>query len=355
MPNHIENIIALNGDEKVIKEMLKAIQNDDYGLGTVDFNKIIPMPDSLHIESGSRTDRGLKQYKEFISEILFAKKETDISKISPEAIEEYETEYLTGKNDIKPDEWLLGKTAWNNIQNYGAPTWYDWSINNWGTKWNAYGYSDGVDYSKNNQLWFQTAWSAPHPMLEKLTGMFPEITFEHEWADEDIGSNCGRKIYSNGECTEKYYPESEKDCIEFACRVWDYDLADLGLMLNKSENGYINIDMSSYDLIELFDKPALFTNERLTNADIPQGLYYYHLRCNDNGCNFATIEPKVTVNHAGSVITDEPIEFEKQGYIEFTEDTMPNFLGEEMTIGEYMLGEFEQAADESQQTGGIQL
>lgn len=42
MPNHVENIIALKGDERKIREMLEAIKNDDYGLGTVDFNKIIP-------------------------------------------------------------------------------------------------------------------------------------------------------------------------------------------------------------------------------------------------------------------------------------------------------------------------
>lgn len=41
MPNHVENIITLKGDEKRIREMLEAIKNDDFGLGTLDFNKII--------------------------------------------------------------------------------------------------------------------------------------------------------------------------------------------------------------------------------------------------------------------------------------------------------------------------
>lgn len=107
-------------------------------------------------------------------------------------------------------------------------------------------------------------------------------------------------------------------------------------------------------MISLFGKPALFTNERLTDADIPKGLFCYHLREGDDG-RFATIEAKVTVNHAGSVITDEPIDFSKQGYIAFTEDTEPNFIGEELTMGEYMRGEFEQAENESQQSGGMQL
>lgn len=223
MPNHVENIITLKGDEQKIREMLEAIKNDNYGLGTIDFNKIIPMPNSLNIEAGSRTDRGLKVYKEFISQFLFDRKETDVLKISAEELAESEKTFLAQRTDIETDEWDFGKTAWNNIQNYGAPTWYEWSINNWGTKWNAYGYEEDTDYSEMENLWFRTAWSAPHPVIEKLAEMYPEITFEHEWADEDIGANCGRKIYRGGECTEEYYPESEKDAIEFACRVWDYD------------------------------------------------------------------------------------------------------------------------------------
>lgn len=71
MPNHVENIIALKCDERKIREMLEAIKNDDYGLGTVDFNKIIPMPESLNIEAGSRTDRGLKAYSDFNTIISF--------------------------------------------------------------------------------------------------------------------------------------------------------------------------------------------------------------------------------------------------------------------------------------------
>ena len=66
MPNHVENIITLKGDEKRIREMLEAIKNDDFGLGTLDFNKIIPMPNSLNIEAGSRTDKGLKAYRDLL-------------------------------------------------------------------------------------------------------------------------------------------------------------------------------------------------------------------------------------------------------------------------------------------------
>lgn len=352
MPNHVENIIALKGDEKSIRKMLEAIKNDDYGLGTVDFNKVIPMPESLNIESGSKSNTGIKAVKEYLNNTL------DEHKDKTGTYDDFFNDLRSHRNDISDEKekeiWDIGVIAVENLHKYDAPTWYEWSINNWGTKWNAYGYEEDTDYSEMKRLWFQTAWSAPHPVLQKLTEMYPEITFEHEWADEDIGANCGRKTYSGGECTESYYPESEKDAIEFTCHVFDYEPADLDLMLNKTENGYINVEMDSYDLISLFGKPALFTNERLTNEDIPKDLFCYHLRHGNDG-EFAAVEPKVQVNHAGSVITDKPIDFGEQGYISFTDDTAPNFIGNELTVGEYMRGEFEQGENESQQIGGIQL
>lgn len=66
MPNHVENIITLQGDKRKIREMLEAVQNDDLGIGTIDFNKITGMPNRLNIEAGSRTKRGLEFYKSFI-------------------------------------------------------------------------------------------------------------------------------------------------------------------------------------------------------------------------------------------------------------------------------------------------
>ena len=52
MPNHVENHIEFSGDEQRISAMLEQIKNDEYGIGTIDFNKIIPMPESLNIAAG---------------------------------------------------------------------------------------------------------------------------------------------------------------------------------------------------------------------------------------------------------------------------------------------------------------
>ena len=160
----------------------------------------------------------------------------------------------------------------------------------------------------------------------------PVIGFEHTWADEDIGQNCGRFSYDGGERTEEYTPETDAKAVDFACKAWNYDPKDMDLYLNSTGSKYICIESSDYQPIELLGKPALFTNERLTDEGIPQGLYCYHLREGDDG-SFCSVEPKVSVNHGGSVITDEPIDFGEQGYVSFTDDTSPNFLGEELTLG----------------------
>ena len=229
MPNHVVNHISLQGDPEKIRSMLEAIKSDELGIGSVDFNKIIPMPKSLDIEAGSRTDRGLQAYRDFIDVYTFARSINDTAKALENIPVESEEVFLRQRTDIRRDEWELGKTAWHNIREYGAPTWYDWCVTNWGTKWNAYGYDEnGADYHDGDSLCFQTAWSAPHPILEKLTEMFPEIELEHEWADEDIGQNCGRHSYKDGERIEEYYPESETEAIEFACRAWDYRYGSIG-------------------------------------------------------------------------------------------------------------------------------
>ena len=354
MPNHVENHIEFNGDKQQIDAMLKKIGSDEYGIGTIDFKKIINMPETLNIEAGSRTDHGLKAYREFIEVYTAGRSDKEALKALENIPTESENAFLCQRTDIKRDEWELGKIAWQNIRKYGAPTWYEWSITNWGTKWNAYGYEEGTDYSACDELTFQTAWSAPHPILRKLSEMFPEIVFKHQWADEDIGMNCGERCYLGGEKIDEFIPEGIR-ATEFALEVWDYDPLELGLAKNSTGTAYVNIENESYQLIELFGKPALFSNDRITPKDIPEGLYCYDLRHSDDGDRFCSVEPKVAVNHGGSVITDIPLDFGDEGYISLTEDTEPNFLSEDLTIAEYMNGEFEPSDSHELTAGGMQL
>jgi len=267
MPNHITNIVAASGDEERIQAMLREIQNDEYGVGSVDFNKIIPMPDDVDS--------------------------------------------------------------------------YNWCIANWGSKWNSYGYTADTGF-KDGKLTFLTAWLAPHPILQKLSEMYPEIEITHEWADEDIGTNCGRYAYYDGERIEEYYPESNKERIEFAARVMNSDPSEWCLYLNASETDYVNFSDEEFEVIEIEGQTALFTNDRMTDADIPKGLHCYHLRHGDDS-NFCALEKSVAVNHGGSVIVKEPIDLGKNGCISLNSDSSPNFTGETTLMEDFFKNEEEQS------------
>lgn len=53
-----------------------------------------------------------------------------------------------------------------------VPAWYDWSCENWGTKWNA---CDSQYSTKDPEhvIWFDTAWSPPVSVFEALAMRFP--------------------------------------------------------------------------------------------------------------------------------------------------------------------------------------
>lgn len=47
MPNNVTNILEVSGDADQKQTMFEAIKNDKHGLGSIDFNKVIPMPENV--------------------------------------------------------------------------------------------------------------------------------------------------------------------------------------------------------------------------------------------------------------------------------------------------------------------
>ena len=352
MPNWVENKLSYNGNEAEIKEMLKKIRYDNATIGTIDFNIIIPMPKSLDIECGSRTDKGIEMVKNYLENLPAELKGKEGT--YEEVLEDLHNHSADISDDEEKKIWDIGITAVDNLYKYNAPTWYEWCNDNWNTKWNACGYDENTDYSDSDFIWFQTAWSTPIPVIKKLSEMYPNIELTLEFADEDLGQNCGEMKFKDGDIFEEYIPQTGKEAIEFAAKVWEYDLSDFQLHLNATGTDYIYTGESDYELIELFGKPALFTNERLTLNDVPLGLNLYHIRMSDDNGMFAALEPEVKVNHGGSVITSKNIDFGEEGYIEFTDETAPNFTGQDISIDDYVTENY--TLDEGEeQTGGINL
>ena len=247
--------------------------------------------------------------------------------------EESEEVFLTARKEIDRDNGNIGRRAFQNKLKYGASTWYDWCVNNWGTKWNSYGYSEDRDV---HSAVFDTAWSAPKPVMLKLSEMIPDVRITHQWADEDLGYNCGSAEYYNGELVYENFFENTKEAFEHALDVWNYDAKEYGYLLNTTETDYIYADGEKLDAIELLGNVALITNERLNESDIPKGMYLYHIRgCDDDPMKFGALEKSVKVNHAASVVVNEPIDLGEKGYIEFNDDNPLNCLGTSMTLMEY--------------------
>lgn len=166
MPNHITNIIYVSGNEKTINKCLNFVKSDPEFVPKdeqreFDFDRIIPMP--AHIYRGN---------------------------LGMEEEEKY------GKENC----------------------WYDWSIKNWGTKWNCYDVSVG-----GNTIQFDTAWSTPIPIFEALSKKFKSLKFEVHYADEDMGNNCGTITLKGGKIIDHWEPPTEDEAMDFACEIKGYD------------------------------------------------------------------------------------------------------------------------------------
>lgn len=162
MPNWTMISVRFDGDENEINRMLSYIKGEET---IFDFNKVIPMPESLKITEGSDADRAMECY---VSDNLLQDNELKNKyRITDKELQEYKE---------------LGKRYIENKIKYGYRSWYGWCNANWGTKWNACdaSYSNGV-------LYFETAWCFPEPIMLKLSTIFPDITmsFEVEYEGED--------------------------------------------------------------------------------------------------------------------------------------------------------------------------
>ena len=255
MPNWVINKVKFSSRGKEIIDKITSTNNDEE---YVDFNKIIPMPKTLNITSGGN-DRDAMQYALLKMDALQLKqtieklKETSTSfygnyfnkiysckKYTLEELEKVAKEFEEKLNSDKQDRFNevdykelgvnnledLGNAYINNILQYGADSWYDWCCENWGTKWNA---SDTYIID-DNEIEFSTAWSCPLNIFKELSKQFSGVEIAVDFADEDIGSNCGKITFLNGEMEEYIDMDGNTD---FALEVWGYDKEEYYTMINE--------------------------------------------------------------------------------------------------------------------------
>lgn len=81
-----------------------------------------------------------------------------------------------------------------------------------------------------------------------------------------------------------------------------------------------------YQEVEIFEVPALFSNGRVPDSEIPAGFYRYELRGSDyDSGEPVTVENNVTVNHAGTILALHPLPMPERGFLKIGEGL--NFTG----------------------------
>lgn len=178
MPNWVKNDVRI-ASKQALKDCIKTERRQGEGweedIVFFDFNEVIPMPKELE----------------------------STSKLYP-------------INDKKKSNKEL-------IEKYGADNWYDWSVQNWGTKWNT----DNCKKTGVNSVEFNTAWDTPEPVMRELSKKY-HTRVEVYYADEDLGNNCGHYVYDDGDIVE-----DEVGDYELACEIWEYDPEEMEELYGK--------------------------------------------------------------------------------------------------------------------------
>ena len=202
MPNYCLNKLELQGGNQDLAELLAFVKSENCQF---DFNRIVPMPQTV-----KDTERGSLS---FASEaVCLYLDEGTISNhlrwmMDKSAVKEEDLAVViqTWEKENKID-LSLGQRILDNRRKYGnCGDWYEWSINNWGTKWDACEVM--ID---DSTILFETAWSPCSPVIEKLAHLFPKVSLSYKYFEPGVYL-AGRESYQNGECTDVEIYDYDED------------------------------------------------------------------------------------------------------------------------------------------------
>ena len=150
MPNWCQNQIDITGSKEDIKKFIELVTDK------FDFNRIIPMPEELE---------DFTSPVKIVSDKEFIKQE-----------KEYK-EWLNTPEDKRSPFFSRGMTQEMSNRfkrEYGADNWYNWSVENWGVKWNSsdVSFDGGEDWLRFE---FMTPWGPPEGICAKLRELFPDL------------------------------------------------------------------------------------------------------------------------------------------------------------------------------------
>jgi len=119
--------------------------------------------------------------------------------------------------------------GWSNGQQTGQGewNWYQWNVENWGTKWDACN-AELTDSSDTHLSYrFETAWSPANTAFKAIVKQYPDLTFEFNCEEEQgwgvifTGRKGKLKVKDEWEIPSTH-AECEKRCQTCVCE-WDSD------------------------------------------------------------------------------------------------------------------------------------
>ena len=149
MPNHCYNRVTFYSDDTTAILKLHKIFNGDTNTQTV-FENFIPEPNWAEIPL---TENTLKEHG-------FSSPRGEVGEL-PELI----------------DHEIMGKCLRFKSTDAQDDRWYNWRVQNWGTKWDAYDLSiEEDDMPYGFQVTFNTAWSPPEEICHAIRDQFDDLS-----------------------------------------------------------------------------------------------------------------------------------------------------------------------------------
>lgn len=180
-------------------------QTDPNNADSLEFNydEIIPMPPTIMLAMSSSAIlewdcltadtsvqcRDIKRGRRLIYKLLKLLDMSDKSTVG-EALEALELKKVESSekeyDTLEYYQYLVSQVNLHryNLAHFGQRNWYDWSLENWGVKWNAY-YTE-IEHDDDGGMVFNfcSPWGWPQSVYEKMVKMFPDLLFEIEVVGE---------------------------------------------------------------------------------------------------------------------------------------------------------------------------
>ena len=182
MPNHCHNDLWITGPDEDVAKLLAHV-GADKAEPEFDFDKIIAYPEPFRAMD--------EDFPHWTDPTITDRKA---------AIAVYMAKWGTDKDGF----------------NIGG---YDWCVQNWGTKWNAYTI-ERRDYDGDVCVTFQTAWTPPSPVIAALHRMFPKCGMSLEYFECGGEFSGGATYKSEGDWNDYYAEERGPHIPGEPERVW---------------------------------------------------------------------------------------------------------------------------------------